>query len=66
MDSEEGQNGATELIMPKCRHAPVGSCIVQQQGKFARFVNFAGREPTQEEVEIGRPFADQYKGRKGR
>ncbi|MBM9487000.1 replicative DNA helicase [Pseudomonas sp. ICBG1301] len=64
MDSEEGQNGATELLMPKCRHAPVGSCIVQQQGKFARFVNFAGREPTQEEVEIGRPFADQYKGRK--
>lgn len=64
MDSEEGKNGATELLMPKCRHAPVGSCIVQQQGKFARFVNFAGREPTQEEVEIGRPFADQYKGRK--
>ncbi|TFY92982.1 replicative DNA helicase [Pseudomonas nabeulensis] len=64
MDSEEGQNGATELIMPKCRHAPVGSCVVQQQGKFARFVNFAGREPTQEEVEINRPFADQYKGRK--
>ncbi|MBJ2201821.1 AAA family ATPase [Pseudomonas sp. PA-7-1E] len=64
MDSEEGQNGATELLMPKCRHAPVGSCIVQQQGKFARFVNFAGREPTQEEVEIGRPFSEQYKGRK--
>jgi replicative DNA helicase len=66
MDSEEGQNGATELLMPKCRHAPVGSCIVQQQGKFARFVDFAGREPTQEEVEIGRPFADQYKGRQGK
>ncbi|PMX29258.1 MULTISPECIES: replicative DNA helicase [unclassified Pseudomonas] len=64
MDSEEGQNGATELLMPKCRHAPVGSCVVQQQGKFARFVNFAGREPTQEEVEISRPFAEQYKGRK--
>ncbi|ONH52792.1 replicative DNA helicase [Pseudomonas cedrina] len=64
MDDEQGQNGVTELIMPKCRHAPVGSCVVQQQGKFARFVNFAGREPTQEEVEIGRPFADQYKGRK--
>lgn len=64
MDSEEGQNGATELLMPKCRHAPVGSCVVQQQGKFARFVNYAGREPTQEEVEISRPFADQYKGRK--
>lgn len=64
MDSEEGQNGATELLMPKCRHAPVGSCIVQQQGKFARFVDFAGREPTQEEVEINRPFSEQYKGRK--
>lgn len=64
MDNEQGQNGVTELIMPKCRHAPVGSCLVQQQGKFARFVNFAGREPSQEEVEISRPFADQYKGRK--
>ena len=64
MDDEQGQNGATELIMPKCRHAPVGSCVVQQQGKFARFVDFAGREPTQEEVEISRPFASQYKGRK--
>ena len=65
MDDEQGQNGATELIMPKCRHAPVGSCVVQQQGKFARFVNFAGRAPSQEEVEASRPFASQYKGRKG-
>ncbi|PRW89927.1 replicative DNA helicase [Pseudomonas fluorescens] len=64
MDEEQGQNGATELIMPKCRHAPVGSCVVQQQGRFARFVDFAGREPTQEEVEINRPFSEQYKGRK--
>jgi len=63
MDSEEGQNGVTELIMPKCRHAPVSSCLVQQQGQFARFVNFAGREPSNEEVEAGRPFASQYKGR---
>lgn len=64
MDEEQGQNGATELIMPKCRHAPVGSCVVQQQGRFARFVDFAGREPTQEEVEINRPFSEQYRGRK--
>ena len=63
MDSEEGQNGVTELLMPKCRHAPVGSCLVQQQGQFARFVNFAGREPTQEEVEANRPFAGRIKGR---
>ncbi len=64
MDDEQGQNGVTELIMPKCRHAPVGSCVVQQQGKFARFVNFAGRAPSQEEVEASRPFASQYKGRR--
>lgn len=65
-DSEEGQNGVTELIMTKCRHAPVGSCLVQQQGKFARFVNFlGGPEPSQEEVEMGRPFAGRgYKGRR--
>lgn len=63
-DSEEGQNGVTELIMPKCRHAPVGSCLVQQQGQYARFVNFAGnREPSNEEVEIGRSFASQYRGK---
>lgn len=62
IDSEEGQNGVTELIMPKCRHAPVGSCLVQQQGQFARFVNFAGnREVSQEEVEISRSFAGKYK-----
>ena len=66
MDSEEGQNGATELLMPKCRHAPVGSCMVQQQGRFARFVGFAGHKPTQQELEIGRPFAEQYRGRKKR
>jgi replicative DNA helicase len=54
-ETEEGQNGVTEIIMPKCRHAKVGSCLVQQQGKFLRFVRFAGaREVSQEEVEIGR------------
>lgn len=56
-DTEEGQNGVTEIIMPKCRHAQVSSCLVQQQGKFLRFVNFAGaREISQEEVEMGRGF----------
>ena len=66
MESEEGQNGVTELLMPKCRHAPVGSCLVQQQGQYARFVNFAGREPTQDEVEASRPFAGRFKGRANR
>lgn len=55
MDTEEGQNGVTELLLTKCRHAPVGSCLVQQQGQYSRFVNFAGcRELSQEEVEMGR------------
>ncbi|MBJ2267795.1 AAA family ATPase [Pseudomonas sp. MF6772] len=63
-DSEMGQQGVTELILDKGREAEAGSCLVQRQGQFGRFVNFAGREPTQEEVEINRPFADQYKGRK--
>lgn len=64
-DSEMGEQGVTELILDKGRQAPPGSCLVQRQGQFARFVNFAGREPSQEEVEANRPFASQYKGRKG-
>lgn len=66
MDSEEGQNGITEILMPKNRNAPPGMCIVQQQGQYGRFVNLCGyREPSQEEVEMGRTFASQYGG-KGR
>lgn len=63
-ESEMGQQGVTELILDKGREAEAGSCLVQRQGQFGRFVNFSGREPTQEEVDINRPFADQYKGRK--
>lgn len=63
-ESEAGQQGVTELILDKGRQAPVGSCLVQRQGQFARFVNFAGREPSWEEVEQGRSFADRAKGRK--
>lgn len=66
MDTEEGKNGVTELIMPKCRHAPVGSRNVQQQGQFARFVDLVGyRDASQEEVEMGRSFASKFKGRNG-
>lgn len=65
MESEEGQNGVTELIVGKVRHARAGSCLVQKQGKHVRFVDFAGKLPSNEEVEMGRPFASQYKGRKG-
>jgi replicative DNA helicase len=64
-DTEEGQNGVTEIIMPKCRHAKVGSCLVQQQGEYGRFVDFAGAaNATDEEVEMGRQFASRgYRGR---
>ncbi|GLK88299.1 replicative DNA helicase [Pseudomonas turukhanskensis] len=62
-ESEMGEQCVTELILDKGRHAEAGSCLVQRQGQYGRFVNFAGREPTQEEVEIGRPFAArQFKG----
>lgn len=64
-DTEEGQNGVTELIVGKCRHAKPGSCLVQQQGEFVRFVDFAGNPyPTDEEVEMGRSFANRFQGRK--
>ncbi|POQ03675.1 replicative DNA helicase [Pseudomonas syringae] len=66
-DSEQGQNGVTELIVGKCRHAKTGSCMVQQQGQFVRFVDFAGNSyATDEEVEMGRTFANRgYRGRAG-
>lgn len=65
METDAGQNGVTELIVDKNRHGPVGSCFVQHQGAFHRFVNLAGhREPSQEEVEMGRTsFASKWKGR---
>ncbi len=64
MESEEGQNGVTELIVGKVRHARVGSCMVQQQGKYVRFVDFEGRPPSNEDVEMGRSFASKFKGSK--
>lgn len=63
-DTEVGENGVTELIVGKCRHAKVGNCLVQQQGQFVRFVDFKGSAPSDEEVEMGRgTFADRFSGR---
>lgn len=65
MDSEAGQNGVTEILMTKCRHARVGSCFVQQEGQYGRFANFTGSLPSDDEVEMGRgSYANRYKGRK--
>ncbi|MDY7560193.1 DnaB-like helicase C-terminal domain-containing protein [Pseudomonas sp. CCC3.2] len=63
METEAGRNGITELIVGKCRHAQVGSCNVQQEGKFVRFVSFGGKPPSNEEVEMGRSYASRSKGR---
>lgn len=65
-ESEAGEQGVTELILDKGRQAPPGSCLVQRQGQFARFVNFAGnREPSNDEIEMGRSsYASRYKGDK--
>lgn len=61
-DTEQGQNGVTELIVGKCRHAKVGSCLVQQQGQYVRFVPFEGPMPNDEEVEMGRSSSSRFKG----
>lgn len=62
-ESEAGEQGVTEIILDKGRQAPPGSCLVQRQGQFARFVNFAGNSyATDEEVEMGRSYAQRYKG----
>jgi replicative DNA helicase len=53
-DTDEGANGVTELIVGKCRHGKAGTCLVQAQGQFVRFVPFGGKPPSDEEVEIGR------------
>jgi len=53
-ESEEGQNGVTELIVGKCRHGKPGTCLVQAQGQYVRFVPFGGRPLSDEEVQMGR------------
>lgn len=40
-NTEEGQNGITELNVIKHRHAQVGYCQAQLQGMYSRFVNCA-------------------------
>lgn len=68
-ESEAGEQGVTELILDKGRQAPQGSCLVQRQGQYARFVNFAGnRLPPDDEVEMARVlnFSKHRKGSKHR
>lgn len=37
--TEHGAKGLTEIDVAKCRHAQPGFCLLQFQGKFARFVS---------------------------
>ncbi|ANF84623.1 Helicase DnaB [Pseudomonas antarctica] len=64
-ESDAGKAGVTELIVDKNRHGPTGSCRVQHQGAYHRFVELIGNPyPSEEEVEMGRPLASRFKGRK--
>ncbi|KWV81429.1 MULTISPECIES: replicative DNA helicase [Pseudomonas] len=65
-ESDAGKAGVTELIIDKNRHGPTGTCRVQHQGAYHRFVELIGNPyPSEDEVEIGRPLASKYKGRRG-
>lgn len=47
-ESDLGRSGVTEIDVVKHRHAAVGHCLLQHQGEFARFVNYAGTREYQE------------------
>ncbi|MNH25723.1 Replicative DNA helicase [compost metagenome] len=47
-DSDLGQSGVTEIDVVKHRHASTGHCLLQHQGEFARFTNYAGSREQQQ------------------
>lgn len=64
-ESDAGKAGVTELIVDKNRHGPTGFCRVQHQGAYHRFVELVGYQPSDEDVEMSRPFVGRPYG-KGR
>lgn len=54
-DSDLGRSGVTEIDVVKHRHASVGHCLLQHQGEFARFVNYAGKREQQQEASAPPP-----------
>lgn len=64
-ESDAGQAGVTELIIDKNRHGPTGSCRVQHQGAYHRFVELTTGYASDEEVEMSRPSSGRKYG-KGR
>ena len=55
-ESDLGRSGVTEIDVVKHRHSSVGHCLLQHQGEFARFVNYAGQRE-QQQAEEPRPPA---------
>lgn len=47
-DSDLGRSGVTEIDIVKHRHSAVGHCLLQHQGEFSRFVNYAGDREQQQ------------------
>mgnify|MGYP000971013537 CR=1 FL=1 len=56
-ESDQGRSGVTELNIVKHRHAAIGSCVVQHQGRYSRFVNFAGQREQQQDSVPRKPSA---------
>ena len=54
-DSDLGRSGVTEIDVVKHRHASVGHCLLQHQGEYARFVNYAGQREQQQEASAPPP-----------
>lgn len=54
-DSDLGRSGVTEIDVVKHRHASVGHCLLQHQGEFARFVNYAGQREQQQDAAAPAP-----------
>lgn len=54
-ESEAGRSGITEIHVPKHRHSATGMCLLQHQGQFARFVNFAGQREQQQAAQARPP-----------
>ncbi len=70
-DSDLGRSGVTELDVVKHRHASVGHCLLQHQGEFARFVNYAGTREQQQAAAVpaarqtSRSMLNNYKRKDG-
>ncbi len=60
LETEQGQNGITELILDKARQAQAGMCVVQHQGQFSRFVSVLPQRQDPDELEASRPFQGRY------